>query len=78
MPSRLQVSTILMVLLLCDLCRVWVARVIAETFGFLRKKSKKSVSWQATEYIKQRTANTHVLCLGNEEIGDAASSKEGP
>lgn len=36
-PPRLQVSTILMVLLLCNLCRVRVARVIAEAFGFIQK-----------------------------------------
>ena len=28
--------------------------------------------------MKQRTANTDVLRFGDEEVGDAASSEEGP
>ena len=60
--TSITVSTILMVLLLCNLCRIRVARVIAEAFGFIRKI--RNVSWQITrKKIKRRTANTHVLCF---------------
>lgn len=45
---------------------------------YTKNPEKKSVSWQVTEYMKQRTANSDVLRFGDKEVCDATSSKEGP
>ena len=36
------------------------------------------MSWLFPNRVKQLTANSHVLCLGDEEVGDAASCEERP
>ena len=70
-----------MVCLLGDLSRVRVARVIAEAFGYRRQQERKKKECELASFlvhVKQRTANSNILSLRDEVVGNTASGKERP